>query len=372
MAKSASTATDTRTVTSAELLTELDHIVFNRRRPSFVWGPPGIGKSDIVHQLAERHKRPVVDVRLSLWEPTDIKGIPYFDSVKETMRWAPPAELPTDPKSNAVLFLDELNSAPPAVQAAAYQLILNRKVGVYELPKGVDVIAAGNRESDRGVTYRMPDPLVTRLVHFELRADHECWMQWAVDNHLHPEVIGYVASAKQHFAPGNALATSKSRTFPTPRGWYFTSEALQDSDHLSESMLTDIVAGIIGDGVAHEFIAHRKIAAHMPKPGQVLDGAVTKFEVREMSAMYSLAISMCYELKDRWDRAGDDKKKTDACQKNADNFIRFSMDNFPTEMVVLAARTALNTYGLPINPGKLKNFAEFHQRFGKYVLNSVG
>ncbi len=102
-----------------------------KRRPVFLWGPPGIGKSDIVKQIGEDAGREVIDVRLALWEPTDIKGIPYYNSDLGTMVWAPPAELPTDPTSTAIIFLDELNSAPPAVQAAAYQLILNRRVGTY-------------------------------------------------------------------------------------------------------------------------------------------------------------------------------------------------------------------------------------------------
>ena len=108
-----------------------------------------------------------------------------------------PAELPTDPKSNAIVFLDELNSAAPAVQAAAYQLILNRRVGQYHLPEGVSIVAAGNRESDKGVTYRMPAPLANRFVHVELRVDFEDWLQWATNQHIHADVVGYCTFAKQ-------------------------------------------------------------------------------------------------------------------------------------------------------------------------------
>ena len=113
------------------------------QRPLFIWGPPGIGKSDTVHQIGDELGREVIDVRLSLWEPTDIKGIPYYNSSQNNMCWAPPTELPTNEDSTAILFLDELNSAAPATQAAAYQLILNRRVGTYILPKGVSIVAAG-------------------------------------------------------------------------------------------------------------------------------------------------------------------------------------------------------------------------------------
>ena len=116
-----------------------------KKRPVFLWGPPGIGKSDIVHQIGESLNAKVIDIRLSLWEPTDIKGIPYFDSNSNTMVWAPPSELPSQEMAkkhkHIILFLDEMNSAAPSVQAAAYQLVLNRKVGAYTLPDNVVIVA---------------------------------------------------------------------------------------------------------------------------------------------------------------------------------------------------------------------------------------
>ena len=191
----------------------------NVRRPVFLWGPPGIGKSDLVKQIGDDAGREVIDVRLALWEPTDIKGIPYYNADEGKMVWAPPAELPTDADSKAIIFLDELNSAPPAVQAAAYQLILNRRVGTYKLPDGVDVVAAGNREGDRGVTYRMPAPLANRFVHLEMKVDFDDWQDWATLNKVHAEVVGYVGFAKQDlydFDPKSPSSVSYTHlTLPT-------------------------------------------------------------------------------------------------------------------------------------------------------------
>ena len=159
---------------------------FKSKRPIFLWGPPGIGKSDIVKQLGEELEAHVIDVRLSLWEPTDIKGIPYFDSNDGTMRWAPPSELPSmefaKKHKQIILFMDELNSAAPSVQAAAYQLILNRRVGTYQLPDNVVMVAAGNRETDKGVTFRMPAPLANRFVHLEMTVDWDDYFEWAAEN----------------------------------------------------------------------------------------------------------------------------------------------------------------------------------------------
>ncbi len=333
-----------------------------KRRPVFLWGPPGIGKSDIVKQIGEDANREVIDVRLALWEPTDIKGIPYYNAELGKMVWAPPAELPVDPESTALIFLDELNSAPPAVQAAAYQLILNRRVGTYVLPKGVDIVAAGNREGDRGVTYRMPAPLANRFVHLEAKVAFDDWQEWAVMNGIHPEDVGYVGFAKQDLYDFDPKSASKA--FATPRSWCFVSDLLDDDDTDSDT-LQDLVSGAIGDGLAVKFMAHRKIASKLPKASDVLDGKVKDLQIKEVSAMYSLTVSLCYELKDR------SEKKTKDWDAMADRFFRYMMDNFPTELVVMGAKTALTNYDLPLDATKMSSFDEFHKRFGKYVLKAM-
>ena len=332
------------------------------RRPTFLWGPPGIGKSDVVKQIGEQAGREVIDVRLALWEPTDIKGIPYYNSDKGTMVWAPPAELPTDPESTAIIFLDELNSAPPAVQAAAYQLILNRAVGTYKLPKGVDLVAAGNREGDRGVTYRMPAPLANRFIHLEAKVDFDDFQDWATLNKVHPEVLGYVGFAKQDLYDFDPKSPSKS--FATPRSWVFVSELLQDDDCDNDTLST-LIAGAVGDGLATKFMAHRKIAGKLPKAEDILNGKVKDLQIKEVSAMYSLTVSLCYELKDQAE------KKAKGWDGMADCFFRYMMDNFPTELVVMGAKTALTNYDLPLDATKMKSFDEFHKRFGKYVLSAM-
>jgi hypothetical protein len=332
------------------------------RRPTFLWGPPGIGKSDVVKQIGETAGREVIDVRLALWEPTDIKGIPYYNADQGKMVWAPPSELPTDPESTAIIFLDELNSAPPAVQAAAYQLILNRAVGTYKLPKGVDLVAAGNREGDRGVTYRMPAPLANRFVHLEMKVDFDDFQDWATLNKVHPEVVGYVGFAKQDLYDFDPKSPSKS--FATPRSWVFVSELLQDDDCDNDTLST-LIAGAVGDGLATKFMAHRKIAGRLPKAEDILNGKVKDLQIKEVSAMYSLTVSLCYELKDQAEKKA---KNWDAM---ADCFFRYMMDNFPTELVVMGAKTALTNYDLPLDATKMKSFDEFHKRFGKYVLSAM-
>jgi hypothetical protein len=335
---------------------------FKKKRPLFMWGPPGIGKSDIVGQITKQLKNSkLIDVRLSLWEPTDIKGIPYFDSNSGTMVWAPPAELPNEEEAakydNIVLFLDEMNSAAPAVQAAAYQLILNRRVGQYKLPDNVLIVAAGNREADKGVTYRMPAPLANRFVHLELAVNFDDWFEWAIGNDIHNDVVGYLTFSKKDLYDFDPK--SPSRSFATPRSWSFVSELLDDDE--DETTTTDLVSGSVGEGLAVKFMAHRKVAASMPNPTDILAGKVKDMNTKEISAMYSLTVSLCYELKQASD-AGN--KKFD---KMVSNFLRFAMDNFETELVVMGIKVAITQYQLPIDPDEVDCFDEFHERFGKYI-----
>ena len=352
-----------RTLSPNKAKNSIKHAI-KKQRPIFIWGPPGIGKSDIVHQIGEYMDAQVIDVRLSLWEPTDIKGIPYYAANDNTMKWAPPVELPDEKfakKHKAIiLFLDEMNSAAPAVQAAAYQLILNRKVGTYTLPDNVYIVAAGNREADKGVTYRMPAPLANRFVHLELAVDFDDWFQWAVDNNIHKDVVGYLTFSKKDLYDFDPK--SPSRSFATPRSWSFVSELLEDE--LDEETTTDLVSGAVGEGLAIKFVAHRKVAAQMPNPTDILSGKVKELKTKEISAMYSLTVSLCYELKEASDK-GD--KKFD---NKVDKFLRFMMDNFETELVVMGIKLALTQYALPIDPDEVECFEEFHDRFGKYITKA--
>ena len=353
--------TATRTVSPNSAKSSIKHAL-TKKRPIFLWGPPGIGKSEIVSQITDNLPNShLIDVRLSLWDPTDIKGIPFFDSNSGTMQWAPPAELPSQEFAsqfdNIVLFLDEMNSAAPSVQAAAYQLVLNRKVGTYKLPDNVLIVAAGNREADKGVTYRMPAPLANRFIHLELAVSFDDWFAWAVDNKIHQDVVGFLQFSKKDLYDFDPK--SPSRSFATPRSWTFVSELIEDD--LDENTTTDLVSGSVGEGLAVKFMAHRKVAADMPNPSDILAGKVKELHNKEISAMYSLTVSLCYELKEASDK--NDKKFDD----KVNNFLRFAMDNFDTELVVMGIKLALTQYALPIDPDEVECFDEFHDRYGKYI-----
>jgi hypothetical protein len=357
---------ESRTVTSSQARKSLLK-AFKKQRPLFLWGPPGIGKSELVADLTKELGGYMIDLRLGQMEPTDIRGIPFYNKDTGKMDWAEPVDLPSKELAAeypvVVLFLDEMNSAAPSVQSAAYQLILNRRVGKYVLPDNVVMVAAGNRESDKGVTYRMPTPLANRFIHQEMKVDFASWQEWAVEHKIHKDVVGYLSFAKQDLYDFDAK--SASRAFATPRSWSFVSELLEDEDGDDDTVM-NLIAGTVGEGLAVKFMAHRKVAGRMPKPEEILSGKVTTLEVKEVSAMYSLVISMCYELKAAVENKVDDKK----FHEMADNFFGYMMKNFETELVVMGARIALTTYNLPFMPTKLKNFDDFHKRYGKYILQA--
>jgi ATPase family associated with various cellular activities (AAA) len=357
---------ETRQVTTVQAKRSLLK-AFNHKRPLFLWGPPGIGKSELVADIAEELGGYMIDLRLGQMEPTDIRGIPFYNKEVGKMDWAEPIDLPDEELASqypiVVLFMDEMNSAAPSVQAAAYQLILNRRIGKYKLPNNVVMVAAGNRESDKGVTYRMPTPLANRFIHQEMKVDFASWQDWAVTHNIHKDIIGYLGSNKQDLYDFDPK--SSSRAFATPRSWSFVSEILSDDDG-DEETITNLISGTIGEGLAIKFNGHRKISGRMPKPEDILTGKVTTLDVKEVSAMYSLVISMCYELKDAVEKKVSDKD----FHAMSDYFFAYMMKNFETELVVMGARIALTVYNLPFQPTKLKNFDEFHKKYGKYILSA--
>ncbi|GMR21104.1 MAG: MoxR family ATPase [Gammaproteobacteria bacterium] len=193
--------------------------------PVMLWGPPGVGKSQIVAQVAEKHGVNIIDIRLSQMEPTDLRGIPFRSG--EQVEWAVPSMLPDAERhgERGILFLDEITSAAPTVSAAAYQLILDRRLGEYTVPEGWVIFAAGNRQGDRGVTFAMPAPLANRFSHFELEAHLDDWVAWAYTQSIDERIIAFLRFRPEllfDFDPAhNPVA------FPSPRSWEFAHRALQ-------------------------------------------------------------------------------------------------------------------------------------------------
>jgi MoxR-like ATPase len=426
------------------------------KRALFMWGPPGVSKSQTAQQVATGLNCAFIDLRLSQIDPVDLRGVPYPTKIGgvEGVRWSTPYVMPknldismvvevTDPdevavhfgnpmgsnkihycidpkitvralakdqtakiisatqdkaviavydkageittgkvrfevtgKVKAILGLEEFNSAPPSVQAAAYQLVLDRRLDEYIVPDDVYIMGMGNRDTDKGITYKMPTPIMNRFVHIEMKVDFDDWQRWALTHYIHPDVVGYLSAFKQQlfkFEPSSA-----ARGFATPRSWEFVSDILNQNEDLSETILMLLVAGCIGDGDAAQFVSFRKDAKDLPKVEAILSGKVKKMPSKvEVALSYALAVSLCYELKERDMKIKQQYTKADEYRKSperkqwlqeADTFLEFILQNFQPEICIMAAKAAIQIHKLPFDTQEMKKFDEFAERYKEYIM----
>ncbi len=227
--------------------------LLKQRWPAFVWGAPGVGKSSLVRDIAAKAEMPVIDLRAALLDPTDLRGIPSIADGLAT--WCPPAFLPKPDQPPGILFLDEINAAPPLVQASLYQLVLDHRIGEYVLPEGWWIVAAGNRQQDRAVTFRMSSALANRFIHLQLEPDVNDWREWAIGRRLDPLIVSFIGVRPEMLSqpPGDSPA------YPTPRSWEMLSDVMRVFG--TRSGYADLVPGIVGEAAAIEFAGFVKNAA---------------------------------------------------------------------------------------------------------------
>ncbi|WP_419657106.1 AAA-type ATPase chaperone [Desulfosarcina variabilis str. Montpellier] len=251
------------------------------RQPVFIWGAPGVGKSQVVALVARKQGLSLVDVRAVLLDPVDLRGLPHIDNNRRAC-WCPPEFLPVDGKG--ILFLDELNAAPPLVQAACYQLVLDRRLGEYRLPDGWSIVAAGNRETDRAVTHRMPSALANRFVHLDFDVDANEWLTWAQGNDIAPEVTAFI-----RFRPTllHAFDHQKDdKAFPTPRSWEFVSRIMNQKHQAVPDL--ELIAGVVGEGAAAEFCGFLRIYHNLPDPETLLESPETAEVPDDPATLYAV------------------------------------------------------------------------------------
>jgi MoxR-like ATPase len=453
-AKSATTKIETLTLKPSETAAAIRAMQRTRKRALFLWGGPGISKSDVSMQVATGENMAFIDLRLSQMEPTDLRGIPrpaMVDGV-EGVVWTPPYVLPKDldlsllatidtpepitvrfanpigkndihyvtdikmevygvgtnataeilergldyasialrdasgalatgkirfkvkGKARAIIGLEEFNSAPQSVQAAAYQFVLDRRLGEYIVPKGVWIMGMGNRDTDRGVTYKMPTPIMNRFTHIEMRHDFDDWQTWAIHNRVHADVVGYVTAFKEEL--NNFNPSTASRGFPTPRSWHAVSDILHANADvpLPHSVMMGLLCGSIGEGSGLKFNEFRRVAADLPRADDILSGRLKQMPKKaEVSLAYALTTTLGYELKERADRIRrDGAKSDDAARKQwlveADNFLEFMMDNFQPEICIMGTKAAIHLK-LPFDTRRMKNFKLFATKYKDLIVS---
>ena len=270
-----------------------------------LWGPPGVGKSQAIKQIGDHiHNETglivnITDVRLLLFNPIDLRGIPTANHDKTLAVWLKPQIFQMDDSEDVlnILFLDEISSAPQSVQAAAYQITLDRVVGEHKLPDNCLVIAAGNRTTDKSVAYKMPKALANRLLHFEISDSFESWKQWAICNGVNEKVIGYLSFKTSDLMMFNT--SSEDLAFATPRSWESVSKILNSINDDVDEMYA-FIAGLVGTGVASEFRHWCKVYIDLPDIETIFNGESAKVP-KTPDALYALISAMLAYARDHKD-----------------------------------------------------------------------
>lgn len=236
--------------------------------PLMLWGAPGVGKSSVLRELCQQLGIGFVDVRLAQREPVDLRGLPVPED--DQVRWLLSSEWPRDKNSRGIILFDELTAADRTLQVAAYEFILDRRLGdLYQVPDGWLICAAGNRSEDRAVAMTLSSALANRFCHLELKPDLEQWIGWARSCALHHDVISFLRFRPQYFfnMDGNL-----ERGWPSPRSWERVATLLTHGQNLSGASQGLMIQGLVGQGAGIEFLAFRRWAAKLPDIDQVLNG----------------------------------------------------------------------------------------------------
>ena len=261
-----------------------------------LWSPPGVGNSDAVRQIAAQiehscgKKVYVTDVRLMLFNPIDLRGIPTANDDKTLAVWLRPQIFDMDGGDDIVniLFLDEISAAPQSVQAAAYQITLDRTIGEHRLPDNCIVIAAGNRVTDRSVAYKMPKALANRLMHIEVSGSFSSWKKWAVAKGIDPRVIAFL-SFRQDMLMGFD-SSNDDLAFATPRSWEMVSRVLTSTGGSIDSAYP-LIAGLIGTGAAIELRTWEKVYESIPPIEDIFAGRKAAVP-KSADALYAVVSAM--------------------------------------------------------------------------------
>ena len=284
--------TTMQTVTATDLKQEIrDNMRIGLN--TMIWGGPGIGKSEIPQQVANELNIPLLDFRANLFDPVDVRGIPYTrddlsvaSGAMKITSWAPPDIFPSEETHGprGLFMIDELPTAPPATQNAFLQLLLTRQVGNYKMPDGWSCLAAGNRLTDGASVYQMPSPVRNRLMHYELEPSLDAWCEWALKNEVNTTLVSFM-----RYRP-NLLYSFKADeyAFPTPRSWSFVDKRLRLTKNIDDSRLFFGIAGAVGTGPAGEFLAFAKIADKLPDIDNLIANPSSYMPSEDPAVLYAL------------------------------------------------------------------------------------
>ena len=263
-----------------------------RMAPLMLWGAPGVGKSTVIRELCAQEGIGFIDIRLSQREPVDLRGLPVPQG--DQVRWLLSSEWPRDPDSRGILLFDELTAADRMLQVAAYEMILDRRLGdLYQVPPGWLICAAGNRREDRAVSQPLSSALANRFCHLELKEDLPAWIVWAQQRDLHPMVIAFLKYRPHCFLD---MSGSIERGWPSPRSWERVAHVLASGDELDAASLELLVHGLVGTAAATEFLAFMHLRQELPDLDAMLLGEMAFDLPERMDLRHALATGLAQHL----------------------------------------------------------------------------
>ena len=320
--------------------------------PVMLWGAPGIGKSDIVKSIALERGLELQDIRLAQLDPVDLRGVPTVENGQT--RWAAPSCFRQDKDSAGIIFLDELSAADPSIQVAAYQLLLDRRIGDYVVPEKWMIVAAGNRAEDNAVSLPISSALANRMMHLELKVDPEGWLRWANCSGIAPEICGFIRFRPQVLF---VLPENCERGWASPRSWENVSKIL--ALNLDNAELASCVAGLIGENAAAQFLTYRK---QFQMLGNIREMMLNETDVPELSSnkmdvYYAVASAIAY-----WVSQGCNDHETSLL---LNGFFRISM-TLPATFAVVAMLDVMETDKTEIVDALVAHpdFENWSKRFG--------
>lgn len=366
---------DTHNIVTADelkdiLKTMLDAIdrdpsVVTTMPPLWIWGSPGCGKSTIVRTLCEERGIEFIDTRLSQMESCDIRGLPVPNHELHQMDWYVNGSWPRSPKGKGIIFLDELSSCDRSCAVAAYELVLDRRLGkLYQVPPGYLIVAAGNLTTDRAIAMSTSSALANRFMHVELKEDAEAWLKWARANNVHPAIIGFITYKPNMLF--NMEGENLERGWPSPRAWERVSQMCHIyANGSSESLLRKMVYGLVGNGTGVEFMEFYKINAEFKNVLDIMKDPNSKIEIPERADQkYALCSSMVYLLW-RGKDAEDENRRINGFYR-----ICMALTSDFASMALLAAMQGKDKAEVKDHCGKLlrhKLFSEWKKKHGEAI-----
>jgi hypothetical protein len=297
--------------------------------PIMIWGAPGLGKSTAVRELTRELGIGFIDVRLAQREPVDMRGLPVPDEKENAVKWLVSGEWPRDPDSRGIIMFDELTAADKTLQVAAYEFILDRRLGdLYTVPPGWYIVAAGNRVEDRAVSVAFSSALANRFLHTEVEADARSFLDWAKENNLHPAVIEFIKTYPQHLF--SQKGEDLQRGWPSPRSWERVSTMLKIAEKSNrKSSLRYSIPGLVGPGAAAEFLAFYKTVFYLNGTLDIsaaLENGQPIPVPQKPDEIYACCGAVAYYL--------ETKKGSRKFQTVAENFLKF-VNSLPNDFAAM-------------------------------------